>query len=66
MAKTHEHLVCQQFVQKRLNEMKIKYDQFSNELRTQLQSCPVILLQLQSTLDQHLKELVQIQQKYLA
>ncbi|CAF4255593.1 unnamed protein product, partial [Rotaria sordida] len=66
MAKTDEHLVCQQFVQKRLNEIKSKYDQFSNELRTQLQSCPVTLLQLQSTLDQHLKELVQIQQKYLA
>ncbi|CAF4171520.1 unnamed protein product, partial [Rotaria sordida] len=66
MAKTDEHLVCQQFVQKRLNEMKIKYDQFTNELRTQLQSCPVTLLQLQSTLDQHLKELIQIQQKYLA
>ncbi|CAF4291501.1 unnamed protein product, partial [Rotaria sordida] len=41
MAKTDEHLVCQQFVQKRLNEIKSKYDQFSNELRTQLQSCPV-------------------------
>ncbi|CAF4260842.1 unnamed protein product, partial [Rotaria sordida] len=66
MAKTDEHLVCQQFVQKHLNEMKIKYDQFTNELRTQLQSCPVTLLPLQSTLDQHLKELVQIQQKYLA
>ncbi|CAF4098144.1 unnamed protein product, partial [Rotaria sordida] len=66
MAKTDEHLVCQQFVQKRLNEIKSKYDQFSNELRTQLQSCPVTLLQLQSTLDQHLKELVQIQQKYVA
>ncbi|CAF5111784.1 unnamed protein product, partial [Rotaria sp. Silwood1] len=66
MAKTDEHLVCQQFVQKHLNEMKIKYDQFINELSLQLQSCPVTLMELQSSLDQHLKEFVQIQQKYIA
>ncbi|CAF4801074.1 unnamed protein product [Rotaria sp. Silwood1] len=66
MTKNDEHVVCQQFVQKHLNEMKIKYDQFTNELKTQMQSCPVTLLPLQLTLDQHLKELVQIQQKYLA
>ncbi|CAF2819348.1 unnamed protein product [Rotaria sp. Silwood2] len=66
MAKTDEHLVCQQFVQKHLNEMKIKYDQFTNELSLQIQSCPRTLMELQSTLDQHLKEFVQIQQKYIA
>ncbi|CAF4667972.1 unnamed protein product, partial [Rotaria sp. Silwood2] len=66
MAKTNEHIVCDQFVKQHLNEMNIKFDQFTNELRIQLQSCPVTLLPLQSTLDQHLQEFVQIQQKYLA
>ncbi|CAF1237188.1 unnamed protein product [Rotaria sp. Silwood1] len=65
-AKTDEHIACEQFVKQHLNDMKIKFDQFTNELRVQLQSCPVTLLPLQSTLDQRLKELVQLQQKYLA
>ncbi|CAF4159579.1 unnamed protein product, partial [Rotaria sp. Silwood2] len=66
MAKTNEQIVCDQFVKQHLNEMKIKFDQFTNELRIQLQSCPVTLLPLKSTLDQHLQEFVQMQQKYLA
>ncbi|CAF1290969.1 unnamed protein product [Rotaria sp. Silwood1] len=66
MAKTNEHIVCEQFVKQHLNGMKIKFDQFTNELRIQLQSCPKTLLRLESTLDQHLQEFVRIQQKYLA
>ncbi|CAF3160913.1 unnamed protein product [Rotaria sp. Silwood2] len=66
MAKADEHMVCEQFVKQHLNGMKIKFDQFTNDVRIQLQSCPPTLLPLQSILDQHLQELVQLQQKYLA
>ncbi|CAF5183712.1 unnamed protein product, partial [Rotaria sp. Silwood1] len=45
--------------------VNMKY-QFTNELSLQFQSCPVTLMELQSSLDQHLKEFVQIQQKYIA
>ena len=64
MAKSDEHTVCEQFVTKHLREFKFKYDQYTNELRTQGQSCPRTLLPL-TTLDRTLKDFVQIQQQQL-
>ncbi|CAF4664425.1 unnamed protein product, partial [Rotaria sp. Silwood2] len=66
MAKTNEHTVCEQFVKQHLHEMKHKFDYFTNELKLQWESYPRTLLSLQSSLDQHLQQFVELQQKYLA
>lgn len=66
MVKTNEHLLCEEFVKEHLNEIKSKLDQCTNELTTQFQSCPITLSSLKTTLDQNLKEFVQLQQKYVS
>ena len=49
-----------------MNEIELKLDQCAKELTIQFQSCPATLLPLHLTLDQDLKEFVQLQQKYLS
>ncbi|CAM4819703.1 unnamed protein product [Rotaria magnacalcarata] len=66
MAKTNEHVLCEQFVKEYLNEIKLKFDQCTNELRIQVEACPTTLLPLKATVDQNLKEFIEIQQKYLS
>lgn len=66
MAKTDEHELCEQFVKKQLNELKLRLDQCTKELTLQSESCPTTLLPWKGTLDQKLKDFVEIQQKYLS
>jgi hypothetical protein len=66
MAKTDEHELCQQFVTTHLSTITLQSEQCTNELNIQFQSCPTTLLPLRTTLDQNLKEFVQIQQKHLS
>jgi hypothetical protein len=64
MTKTNEHELCQKFVTNRLTQLNQQYDQCTTELITQYSSCPSTLSSLQ-TLDQNLKDFVQIQEKYI-
>lgn len=66
MAKTSEHLLCEQFVNNRLNDIKLQLDQCSTELKAQFHSCPITLLPLKTILDENLKQFVEIQLKYLS
>jgi hypothetical protein len=65
MAKTDEYELCQQFVTTHLSTITFQSEQCTTELNIQFQSCPTTLLPLRTTLDQNLKEFVQIQQKHL-
>lgn len=65
MAKTNDHTLCEQFAKEHLSEIKRKIDQCTTELIIQFQACPTTLLPLKTTLDQDLKEFVQLQQKYI-
>ena len=65
MAKSTEHQACEELVRKRLRQIQLECDQCAHELRTQSESRPVTLLPLES-LDQNLKDLVHVQQKYLS
>ena len=65
MAKTNEHVLCEQFAKEHLSEINRKFDQCATELMIQFQACPTTLLPLKTTLDENLKEFVQLQQKYI-
>ena len=64
-AKTNEHQLCQQFVEKRLREIQLQFDQCTYELIQHSETCPSTLLPL-VTLDSRLKEFIQLQQQYLS
>jgi hypothetical protein len=65
MAKSTEHQACEELVRKRLRRIQLECDQCAHELHIQSESRPVTLLPLES-LDQKLKDLVHVQQKYLS
>ena len=65
IAKTNEHRLCQQFGTNRLSDLNRQLDQCTSELITQAESCPSKLLPL-DTLDQNLREFVNLQEKYLS
>jgi len=65
MAKTNEYQVCQELVMNYLYEVNHQCHACNIELTIQSQSCPSILLPLQ-TLDNDLKGFVYLQRKYLS
>ena len=65
MAKSCEHPQCLLYVQTRLKQLKEQDHLCTKELTTQAKACPTRLLPLEK-LDHHLKEFIQVQQKYFA
>ncbi|CAF4438859.1 unnamed protein product, partial [Rotaria sp. Silwood2] len=64
-AKTNEHSLCQEFVQKHLKDIQLQFDQYTHDLVTQSEKCPTTLCPL-VTLDTHIKEFIQLQQQSLS
>lgn len=63
---TSNHEICQTFVENRLNELHLQYEQCTNELNRHMSFYPSSLFKDISLdiIDQQLQQFVQIQRKY--